>query len=792
MIFRNKSFKYIPILFSIFIMSGCSVWENFTTYFNLYYNTASIFDDAEKEILSQQKDIFSNDPIVLQGNSKSTLVKVIEKSSKILQFNANSSYVDEALIMLGKSFFYQGNFQKSKRKFEELLATNPDEEETLESNLWIAKCLFALKENSEASKLIEQVRLKAIEEEYDPLIRESYIEEIKYWLREENYTRTISLANEFVDVYDDNTTRAQVYFELGKLYSLTNDNDNAIIAYENALDNSPDFDLEITATINYAEVLREAGQYEKALDVFRGIRKKDKFKNSFNEIDFEIGKTLVQLGNFNEAYDQFKMVDSVYKNTAFAAASNFELGELYKSHFADYDSAGYFYSKAVTSNPPKEYIEKAKNNNQLFSRYSKIRKDINRFNKQLYYSENPDIFLQDSTAYTNDSLKIFADYLEQKELQDIWSNVNKNLQSTDSSKIKDSLFVKDSVAVRDSLAKVDSLINLGLYNPVDTIGLKQKIYIYLTQKRLLADKNKKTANVLPVLNQNQIKLDEVKFKKNPPLKLKIPIDSAKTILAKNSLELGNLFLAELNVPDSAYNLYETILKEYPSKTYYPNTLYALGSYYLTVDKKQEADSLFQIIYDNYKDKSIVNAAANKLNLPLVDLSFDPAKDQYAAGENLMLEGNYSQSIDKFFNIYNDYPKSPFAPQGLYTTGWILENNLSMPDSAASVYDLLVAKYPVSIYAKKVSKEVTTYKQEKARIQKAIQDSLNAIKNLKTDSTLVANNVSEDQLNNLDEKIVETSEQNQKVEAEKLVVSHADNNNNQKKLEPLWDPRKHFQ
>ncbi len=85
-------------------------------------------------------------------------------------------------------------------------------------------------------------------------------------------------------------------------------------------------------------------------------------------------------------------------------------------------------------------------------------------------------------------------------------------------------------------------------------------------------------------------------------------------------------------------MYTKILNDYPSKVYYPSTLYALGSYYLTVNNKEKADSLFRIIYDNYKDRSIVNAAANKLNLPLINLNFDPAKDQYASAEDLMLGG----------------------------------------------------------------------------------------------------------------------------------------------------------
>ncbi len=129
MIFRNKTTKLLVLSFLLLITSGCSVWDNFTTYFNLYFNTASLFEDAELEIHPQKRDLFSNEPLVIPGAAKTALVKVVEKSSKLLQFYSTSSYVDEALAMLGKSFYYQGNYQKSKRKFEELIATDIDDDE---------------------------------------------------------------------------------------------------------------------------------------------------------------------------------------------------------------------------------------------------------------------------------------------------------------------------------------------------------------------------------------------------------------------------------------------------------------------------------------------------------------------------------------------------------------------------------------------------------------------------------------------------------------------------------------
>ena len=370
----------------------------------------------------------------------------------------------------------------------------------------------------------------------------------------------------------------------------------------------------------------------------------------------------------------------------------------------------------------------------------------------------------------------------------MFSNKNPNL--------KDSTFIKDSIFVRDSLVKVDSLIKIGMLQPSDTIGLRKSLVDSLKAKNLAYLKDPKNPKNLLNQTQSTIKLDSVKFKKNPPQKLKISIDSAKTVLSKNTLELGNLFLTDLNVPDSSYILYKKILDDYGSPVYYPNTLYALGSYYLTVDNKPKADSLFSTIYDNYKDRTIVNAAADKLNKPFINLKFDPAKDMYASAEDSMLAGNYSQSLLDFFNIYRQYPKSPIAPQALYTSGWILENDLFLPDSAAVVYDTLIAKYPTSLYVKQVAKKVTAYKQEKARLQKVLQDSLNALNNIQGDSTLVANTIVEDDSLKLVEDVfamnkVKNVEKNNVVGGDEIVDTKKQYVDTKKKLDPLWDPRKHF-
>ena len=159
----------------------------------------------------------------------------------------------------------------------------------------------------------------------------------------------------------------------------------------------------------------------------------------------------------------------------------------------------------------------------------------------------------------------------------------------------------------------------------------------------------------------------------------------------------------------------------------------MGSYYLTVDEKQRADSLFNIIYENYRNENIVNAAADKLNKPFIDLTYDPASDDYDRAEEQMLNGNYSDAVNRYYNVFEKYPKSSYAPKALYSSGLILEDNLFLLDSAAVVFDTLVANYPTSELVKIVAPRLSFYKQEQHKLELAKEDSLYALEKIRLDS-----------------------------------------------------------
>ena len=735
-LFKEKIFLllFLPVLFT-----GCSMWGNFTTYFNLYYNANDIFTKAQKQITDQKLDIFSTEPATIPPAANADLQKVIEKCSNILQFSSNSSYVDDALMMLGKCFYYQKNYLKAQRKFEELISTQPNSDYVLEASLWTGKCDMRLRNYSDGLQILEDVKNKAIEEGEDEFMQEAFIEEIVYYKSVEDFAQAIKIANEFLAVSDDDKINAIVWNEVGNLNVTIQDYQAAVNAYKNVFEYSPEYQLEVTAKISLGKALREIDENEEALTLFEDMRSEDKYSDKYSDIDLEIGITQVTLKKYDEGIRQLTMVDTTYKNTPNAAVAKYEIASVYEYGLNNLDSAAVYYKKAATSQLPKEYIMLARDKDGLFTRYVTLKKVVNKYDKELFYLENPEEFKKDSVLYVQDSLAIAEEIKNAKELQEIWSGLGDLLTTPkdttgyfqDSLKVADSLlvFLKDSLKYetvnRDSIlswvrkpepqnslvvAKFDSMFANKTFDP----NAKQKLEQEKREKENLA--NQLTAS-LP---------DTLKFKNNPPKRPKIPEDSLKTLIAKNQLDLGNLFLSEFNLPDSAYKYYNSNLTEYPNTIYYPTSLFAMGSYYLTINDKHTADSLFTIIYDNYKNESIVNAAAAKLDKPFVDLNYDPALEQYTKAENLIFEGDYSSALYELNKIPKEFPQSNMAPKAIFASGWIEENELKNAEAAVVYYDTLIARYPASEYVRVIAPKISLYKQEKRKLELAIQDSLNTL------------------------------------------------------------------
>jgi len=721
---------FIPALF----LTGCGVWEDFTTYFNLYYNTVDAFDEVEKSIYNQKRELFSTEDLEIPSATTTQLTKVIEKASKILQFHKNSSFVDDALMMLGKSFYYQKNYQKALRKFQELITAQSGSDLSLETYLWIGKTEMRLKDYKNALATLDAVIDTAAMREDEDILKGAYVEEIIYHIQNKNYVNAIALSKQFIGVISDGEVIAEVYYELGKLYLETDDIKNSIEALSKVNDYSPDYNVEVGANIELAKALRKSGKNEEALAILEHMGDKNKYSENYSEIDLETGITLADLGRTSEAVELFTYVDTTYNTTPYSGTARFKKAELYELKIKNFDSASVYYQKAVSGTAPKEIIEAGNSKLQKIKKYQTLRVELDNENTQMTYITHPERFVADSIAYYADSLE----NAEMKIAQEEFGALNKiDTSKTDTTKI-DSL--KADSLKADSIKNANNKNNTMLANNQNTTNNNNtNINKNNTsnpppqadnRNRQPGDKNNtKTDPRNPGGNKNQLNASLIQEEKKPPIRPVISADSVNSLLVKTKFELANLFFAEFNLSDSAYYYYNDIIENHKDSTYLGRALYGIASYYESNKDSMRADSLYNYVYDNYKTEKIVNSAARKLKKPEIDLDFDPARSVYVEAEKLWLDKNFNESLNKFLKIPVDYPKSTYAPKALYAGGWILENELKLYDSAAVVYDSVMSGYPQSVYATTVKPKITTYK----TVRKAIADSLATLERARLDS-----------------------------------------------------------
>ncbi len=739
--FHSLIAKILGAIIIAGLFYSCGVWHNFTTYFNLYYDASDFFNQAVKEINSQKRSLFSIDEVKIPQNANSDLQKVIEKCSQILQFHQNSSYVDDALLMLGKSFYYQANYRKALRKFNELIVTQPHSDLILETNLWVGKTQLKLKDYEDALATLKSVRKEAVKEDEKQIVQDSYIEEIKYNIAQNNFADAVNLANELLKYSDDDKVNAEIAYETGILYEESDSLKQAIASFRKVQDYSPDYETLFNSRIELGKVLRQDKQYQNALDVYEEMRGEKKYADSFNDIDLERGITLLKMNKTEDAVSILLEVDTSKTKSPSQGLAAYQLGEVFKNHYKNFDSALVFYNHAVNSTAPKDTIAVARDNVTLLGKFKTVLGKLKDDKKELSYALDPELFKKDSIAY---QLKLLS--LEEAENakrnhylgKDAIPTIQDTGKAIDSTLARDSILAKlakDPTISKDSLRIIDSTLAKDSAKIKDQNNIFKRRELPVVQNETNFNKNESRDRKFRDANLHNREPNEhnkpKEIKEKPPERPTEPVDTLKYHIIQTEFNLGNILFTEFNFPDSAYSYYNNILTDYPNSPFQARVLFAVGSYYLTINDSIKADSLFNIIYNNYKNERIVNAAADKLGKPLIDFNYDPAQPMYVSASDKLQNAKYDSSISDFYKIYLTHPQSPYAAKALYTTGWILENKMNLNDSAVVVYDTLIKRYPYSKYTANIKPRVLFYKNEMARIKKAHEDSLKYAESGKT-------------------------------------------------------------
>jgi len=386
------------VLFPLFVLlalplihSGCSVftpigdaishvYENTVSYFNAYYNAKQAFDDAENEIRIATSAARSpgqkrTNRFVVPASSKQKLTVVIDKCSSLLTFHSTSSFVDNTLVLLGKSHFYLEEFTKAERKFAELIEQYPSSSFVLEAKLWQARSLVRLGKAEEALKNAEVLAAESERLGEEEAAATALLLAASLYEGFGNQQKAVAQYERVTALTSDDEVLAETDLRLADLYFSSGQYDKAVSAYYKAAELTSDVASGYQAKLQAAVALSERKAFNEALEVTDDLARDFRYKEYAGTTRLERARILYAGDRKEEAIDEYRYLDTAFARTDVGPLASFRIGEFLEKEIGDYDSATTFFNRA-SLNRNTSVFEPARRKSTALTRYKELRRSV--------------------------------------------------------------------------------------------------------------------------------------------------------------------------------------------------------------------------------------------------------------------------------------------------------------------------------------------------------------------------------------------------------------------------------
>ena len=729
----------IALALIIIFLSGCSVfspigdgisigYQSFVGYFNTYYNAKSAYKQGEESVynyynnpknqyptLDKLREVSYND---VPSDARMKFEAVIEKGSKILNYYSKSVLVDDAILLMGKSYFYNLEYTRAERKFLELLSQYPNSDLVPETKLWCAKAFLKNRREEDAKLLLENLIDYGIKENENDIVVRSYIILSDYYLSKNDTNEAIKYYNKALKFCESENITSQINFRLGEIYK---NYDSLLLAADyffKASDLTSDKYIKYWGMNNYGTIQIKLGKNELATRIFRDLEKNPQLREFLPYTYYELAELKLKNEDLDGAIDLFNMLDTTYAKTEPSAKGYYQLGLIYENYFKDYESARNYYQKSREQMSGISITPLVDDKLRKLESFLGVQKQAKISDSLFIIANIPDTsivykFEVNISALGKDSNNLFL----KMKIDTFYSKY----------------IIDDSTnkTVRDSVIK--ALVNLDSTLIADTTLKFVKTHIDTV--RSVEGHQLKYQHYFAKYNYGNQKVDTIIVSELDRILSKdtTKIKNATKDLTKKKFDLAMSYMNDLGRLDTAIIIFEELLNNFPKdKNYHPELLFNLGLAYKKLNiKNEEADSLLNEFIKEYPDNSFISEAKLQLGISLT-VKLDTAKLLYSKADSLFESGNIAESIKGFEELIKKYPVSDYAPKALYAIGWINENSKNNYNEAIKNYRKLLEEYPNSKFANLIKAKIDTvekYFPSEKKIAK--KDSLKKVDSLKT-------------------------------------------------------------
>ena len=656
---------FLAALILIFIFISCA-------YYNVFYNAKYYFNKGYKATQNNNSDKITTE-------ERNNYQKAIDKSEKLIRLYPKSKYVDDALILLGKSYYYLGDMYRAKNNFNLLKENFPESKFLNEVIIWLARIAIYEKKYDIAETSLKNLKYGKLTKELMADVHSSlgrlYLNTKRFNDAVKEYTGALK--------YAEKDKKSGYYFTIAACYDSLQQYKEAKKYCEKSLKTANSRPERFNARFAIGELEKKLGNYDSAIKIFEKLLLDESNKLRAGRINIKIAECLELKGDVDGAIITLEDITQEFKRKKESAEAYYKLGKIFEKEKRDYEKAVFNYGKVK-----KEYSFSP------FADSAEVRKrDILRMQalKQVI-----------RMAVTGESGEGVSVDFENSTEEDSLSTVSGDSVNT-GNKGKSS----DLISGQQN----------NLQNRTNTENERSNLPVDRAQRNLL--------------EQSEISTDKKKEKKpveNPELS-----NFKKEELDKNLYLLGEIYFTRFALMDSAINMFRNLIENFPESNYSPKALYVL-SYILSEVYKDtaNADTCYRRIINKYPKSDYANYARTKLGIAPVATRIDSAEAIFLEAEKCLFDKNDPENAYNLYNkIFKKFPDTDFAAKALFIRGWICETVWDSLDLAAAVYDTLIVNYPETEYATSVKVKLDEYKRgkeqeakQKDQIVKAPEDSVN--------------------------------------------------------------------
>jgi TonB family protein len=320
----------IPLVLVLIFCSGC-------VYYNTFYHARSWYKQAEKTRQKENRDKAGGSELKLYQD-------VIKKCSKVISEHPNSSYMDDALFMIGKSFYYLTDYPKAERKFRELLSSFPKSKYADESKFFLGKTRFRMENYVLASEVFEEYAAKDRGNQFRP---EALYLSGETSLLENDSAAAVEHYQKFVSEYKDDPKAREVQYRIGEIQFERAQYTEAGVSFALAEKLAKTDKDKFQARYQQGRVFYQIDSVSAGLRVFEKLAEENKDSVFQADILLRIADGKYLSGEQREAILLYDLIATTFPRQSQATEANYTIGKIVQNDWGDLDLAKSMYDQAA-------------------------------------------------------------------------------------------------------------------------------------------------------------------------------------------------------------------------------------------------------------------------------------------------------------------------------------------------------------------------------------------------------------------------------------------------------------